>query len=456
MSCDRNVTKEVADNAVATGALSVNTKRIKDLTTKIAKATNCDAIKLELEITGDELKELTKDVGKEAKKIQEKYLPITKIPTNPLKIIPWAKKLVTGSITPQLEAYIRLLQQLIELAKAVAEFARVAGDVIPKLKECALEIVDDEISRAKGEIEKEVKRVKKKIKDDICGKGEAAGILDVIEGVKDAIDLTNDLIDEIDNIQTSVDSAINNSLATVNEIGTTITGLIGTPFNVDTSSPTAFQQSLDSGALTQFSNDVTTVLNLPPPVNVTAPVLSGTPFVGQTLSCTEGVWSANGVSNNAAFTYTYQWYGNGVEIYGANTNTYVIGVDQVDTVIYCAVTAQNQVNAEEALSNSTAAIDMDETSGSLPAITGTAKVGQTLTCSAGTYPFEPKSVNYTWYRIVGGNRIEVKGEADATEGGNTYAVQSADIGYTIVCKTEARRFKFYIKKYSNPTAVVIP
>lgn len=454
MSCDRNVTKEASKNAVGSEELAVNIKRLQDLTKKLKNATDCDAIKLELEITGDELKGLTKDVGKEAKKIASKYLPILKLPTNPLKIIPWAKKLVTGTIVPQLDAYIKLTQQLIQLAQAVSDFIDAAGDVLPKLKECALDIVDEQIDQAKGEIEKEVKRVKKKIKDDICGKAEAAGLLEAIDKIKDAIDLTKDLVSEIKDVKTSVDNAIDASLGTINETGEQINSLIGVPLNVDTSSPQAFQQSLASGAMTEYNNNVNDVLALPPPVNVTAPVASGNAFVGQTLSCTTGSWSANGVTNNAAFTYAYQWYANGLEIYGANTSTYVLSTEEIDKTVYCAVTAQNQVNAEEAKSNELGPVDVDEGSGSLPTITGTAQVGQTLTCSQGTYYFEPKTATYTWYRVVGTTRIEVKGEATAAEGGNTYVVQAGDVGYTIVCKVQVRRFRLFTSKYSNPTAVV--
>lgn len=454
MSCDRNVTQEVAKNAVSSEELAVNIKRLQDLTKKLKNVTDCDAIKIELEITGDEIKNLTKDVGKESKKIADKYLPILKIPTNPLKIIPWVKKLVTGTIVPQLDAYIKLTQQLIQLTIAVGEFVNAAGEILPKLKECALDIVDEQLNQAKGEIEKEVKRVKKKIKDDICGKAETTNLAEAIDKIKDSIDLTKDLISEIEDVKTSVDNAISASLGTINETGEQINSLIGVPLNVDTSSPLAFQQSVAGGAMTEYNNNVNDVLALPPPMNVTAPVASGNAFVGQTLSCTTGSWSANGVTNNAAFTYAYQWYANGLEIYGANTSTYVLSTEELDKTVYCAVTAQNQVNAEEAKSNELGPVDVDEGSGSLPVISGLAKVGQTLTCSEGTYYFEPKYVAYTWYRLVGTTRIEVKGAASAAEGGNSYVVQSGDVGYTIVCRTDARRFKFSTTKYSNPTAVV--
>lgn len=46
-----------------------------------------------------------------------------------------------------------------------------------------------------------------------------------------------------------------------------------------------------------------------PPVNLVAPVISGTPTLGQTLVCTPGTWSGDPV-------LTYQWTADGVPISG--------------------------------------------------------------------------------------------------------------------------------------------
>lgn len=458
MSCGRDVAGKVESQTVGSEELDVNIKRLKDLTDKIKAVTDCDALKMELGITGDELKELTKDVSAEAKKLLEKYLPILKIPTNPLKIIPWVKKLVSGSITPQLEAYIKYTMQLIQLAQAVAEFASVAGEVLPKLKECAISTIQDEIGGAiglvKGEIQKEVAKIKKEIKDAICDAGSKSGLLDAIDLVIDAVDATNDLIDSINDIKDAVDNAVNTGLGAIKDAGTQLDSLIGTSFTVDTSSPQAFVQSVNNGDVQKYNDQVNEAINLPPPVNTSPPVVTGTAFVGETLTATVGEWSANGVSNNAAFNYSYQWYSNGVPIGDATSSTYVISTNDLDKTITCGVTAENATNAEQANSAPTALVDIDESAGALPAISGSARVGFTLTCSEGTYPYVPKYVSYTWYRVVGASYVQVKAEASAETGGNQYVVQSGDLGYPIVCRVLAQRFFLVAKKTSNPTSTV--
>ncbi len=52
------------------------------------------------------------------------------------------------------------------------------------------------------------------------------------------------------------------------------------------------------------------------PVNTAAPVVSGTPAVGQTLSCSTGAWTGE-----PAPTYTYAWLRNGAAIPGASAST---------------------------------------------------------------------------------------------------------------------------------------
>ena len=134
MACNNDVTDKLKNNAVGSEELAVNIKRIRQLTKDLRATTDCDALKMKLGITGDELKELTKDIRNEAKKLLDKYLPITSIPTNPLKILSWVKKLVTGTIMPQLEAYIKLLQQVIGLIQSTQELIQAAAEVLPKIE----------------------------------------------------------------------------------------------------------------------------------------------------------------------------------------------------------------------------------------------------------------------------------------------------------------------------------
>ncbi|HEY3970286.1 MAG TPA: carboxypeptidase-like regulatory domain-containing protein [Solirubrobacteraceae bacterium] len=79
----------------------------------------------------------------------------------------------------------------------------------------------------------------------------------------------------------------------------------------------------------------TTPKAAPAPVNTVAPTLTGTPALGQTLSCSTGTWS------NSPTGFTYAWLRSGVPIAGQVGSTYVVqGADQGHT-ISCQVTAGN-------------------------------------------------------------------------------------------------------------------
>lgn len=82
------------------------------------------------------------------------------------------------------------------------------------------------------------------------------------------------------------------------------------------------------------------------PVNTVAPVASGGPSVGQTLSCAPGAWSGK-----IAPTYTYAWLRDGVAIPGATANTYVVQAGDQGNGLTCKVTATNKYGSSAAVSN---------------------------------------------------------------------------------------------------------
>lgn len=82
-----------------------------------------------------------------------------------------------------------------------------------------------------------------------------------------------------------------------------------------------------------------------PPVNTVAPVASGTPDVGQTLSCTTGTW------DNSPTSYSYQWRRDAVNIAGATSNTYTLVEADAETDVDCVVTATNLNSSVNADSN---------------------------------------------------------------------------------------------------------
>jgi hypothetical protein len=85
------------------------------------------------------------------------------------------------------------------------------------------------------------------------------------------------------------------------------------------------------------------------PANASAPVVSGTPAVGQTLQCAIGSWT--GIPK---LLYTQQWLRDGAAIAGATTATYVVQAGDVGHSLACQVTATNELGSASAISNAVA------------------------------------------------------------------------------------------------------
>ena len=75
-----------------------------------------------------------------------------------------------------------------------------------------------------------------------------------------------------------------------------------------------------------------------PITNDTAPLVMGTPTVGQTLSMSTGSW------NYGDLSYSYQWYANGAAIRGASQSTWVVTAAMVGKTITGRVTASRPGN----------------------------------------------------------------------------------------------------------------
>lgn len=72
-----------------------------------------------------------------------------------------------------------------------------------------------------------------------------------------------------------------------------------------------------------------------PPTSNTAPAITGTTNVGDTLTCSQGSWGGSPTS------YAYQWKRGGAAISGATANTHVIVSADQSTTLTCSVTATN-------------------------------------------------------------------------------------------------------------------
>ncbi|HZQ82490.1 MAG TPA: hypothetical protein VFB25_11005 [Gaiellaceae bacterium] len=84
-----------------------------------------------------------------------------------------------------------------------------------------------------------------------------------------------------------------------------------------------------------------------------------------------------------------------------------------------------------------------------PSVSGTPKVGQTLTVSNGTWSGSPTNYSYQWQRCTGSTCHNITGE-----NGNTYVVRGADVGHTLRAVVTAANADGISTANSNQTATV--
>jgi hypothetical protein len=162
---------------------------------------------------------------------------------------------------------------------------------------------------------------------------------------------------------------------------------------------------------------------LTPPHNTTLPSVSGTPVTGHTLTCNKGTWSGS-----IPRTYSYHWLRDNVGIIGATSATYLTKASDAGHAVKCRVTASNGAGSATATS-AAVTIKAPPRNTVAPKITGTPKVGHTLTCSKGTWTgTAPITYGYRWLR----DGTAIVGATSAT-----YNVAIADKGHALRCKVTA-------------------
>lgn len=197
------------------------------------------------------------------------------------------------------------------------------------------------------------------------------------------------------------------------------------------------------------------------PTSTAEPVVSGSPALGSTLTATEGTWTGSPTS------FTFQWVRCGTSggsedgsdcavIGGATTAAYIVASGDVGSRLRVRVTASNADGATTVASNATTLIGAAPARVSDPVVTGTARVGSTLTASQGGWTNSPTSFTYRWVRCPasGGDPL---GETCAAIGGATsssYVVASGDVGARLRARVTASNSSGSTTSASNATPVV--
>jgi len=120
------------------------------------------------------------------------------------------------------------------------------------------------------------------------------------------------------------------------------------------------------------------------------PTITGTAAVNQTLTAKPGTWTSG-------TTLRYQWYASGAAISKATASTFKLSSAQKGKKITVKVTGSKSGYASVAkTSPARGPVTAGVVSGPAPTISGTAKVGVTLTAKAGTWT-SGSTISYRWY-----------------------------------------------------------
>ena len=177
------------------------------------------------------------------------------------------------------------------------------------------------------------------------------------------------------------------------------------------------------------------------PVNTVAPLVSGSSYVGDVLTTTDGTWTGSPTS------YSYQWKRGATNI-GTNANTYTLVTADANTNITCVVTATNAIGSTNATSNvfTTSAL-FTPTNIAPPAIDYTLfwVAGDTISFTGNTWDGNPvPTLTYQWLR----NNGNITGETNTT-----YLLDLADSGQLISVKCTATNSQGTAFETSNQVTI---
>ena len=189
------------------------------------------------------------------------------------------------------------------------------------------------------------------------------------------------------------------------------------------------------------------------PSNTALPVISGNDEVGEPLSVSTGSWEGT-----PPLSYTYGWEtcnSSGTsckKIIGALASSYRTTPSEAGETLRAIVTATNSAGAKSATSAATPPIVAGApVNTAAPVLTGTAREGQTLSASTGSWIGEGVTYGYQWQRCneAGASCVDVSGAEAAT-----YVLGAADVGATLRVRVTATEASGSRSVASEATAVI--
>ncbi len=168
------------------------------------------------------------------------------------------------------------------------------------------------------------------------------------------------------------------------------------------------------------------------PTLTTAPTISGTTTMGQTLTASDGTWS--GASSYTRFWSRCDAVGASCQpIAGQTASALTLTAADVNSTIRATIVATNSSGSTSTTTAQTSVIaGVPPSNTVLPAITGTTQEGSTLTSSTGTWSgYAPMSFTFQWQRCTPGC-VDIGGATTAS-----YTLTAADAGTTVRARVTA-------------------
>jgi len=149
------------------------------------------------------------------------------------------------------------------------------------------------------------------------------------------------------------------------------------------------------------------------------PSVTGTPSPGSTLSAKVAAWGPAPVS------LKYEWLRNGTAISGQTKSTHVVTSGDVGKALSLRVTGSKPGYTTQWTTSASLTIGKALTKKPAPTISGTGRVGSTLTVATGTWAPAPVTLTRQWYR----NNSAITGASAAK-----YVLKPADAGTSITVR----------------------
>ena len=212
--------------------------------------------------------------------------------------------------------------------------------------------------------------------------------------------------------------------------------------------------AVNSAGSASVDSEPTAAVAARPPTASTPPSVTGTARDGETLTSSTGAWDGT-----PTISYAREWRRCNAEgaacspIAGAAGATYVLGAADVGHTIRVAVTASNAGGSSTTASGATGLVAAAPPAAATgPSIAGTARDGDTLTASDGSWTgTAPVVLTRAWQRCA----ADATGCAPTGIASADYPVTTADVGSRLRVVVSASNAGGSAQAASEPTAVVV-